>query len=365
VLFPSHPLLDWLLILKKRKTGGYFSRLSSHKLVQRADLSNLAVHGRAREKKKSQMWSSKCILLVSGLLNCVKFAESKASSYTDHIWADHVLVRDASLFPSSQREKFSNKNVVVFGDSLARRLTATIAMYLNVTEDYRTAFVDFNAASLLSEGGHSRKNWEASIVPVEGKRIRLSFVWLPKFPPPEEGKALEVVREVSLSTVIFLVSIFHQKGHMPGGLLNSSSVDLTLPRKFLENLCANLRSGIQLIVVLSPPANHVAISWRLKPRDFPDMNEKKLKRLNTKSGVLQRRATIERTNSDYHAKFQTLYRTLAAHDKCKHVSLEFMDHFALFQHRTDGRHRNSGDTPFHLGNIARVHRMLDVFRVMP
>jgi len=105
-------------------------------------------------------------LLMSSPISCQSSElELQRKYYSRGIWADQVHVSDISLYPSSIRPKFAQESVLLIGDSLSRRLAATLAMYLNVTNDEIISITDFGEASKLNEGGHNYKDWKESIAP--------------------------------------------------------------------------------------------------------------------------------------------------------------------------------------------------------
>lgn len=297
-----------------------------------------------------------CIAALRMQLSCSEKSITESCEQC-FIWADHVLVSDATLFPSSQRRKFSLKKVAVFGDSLARRLTATIAMYLNVTEDARTVDVDFGDASLLGQGWHSLKHWGDDIEPFQSTKIVLSFFWQPVFPSLQPRTVERILTE--FDTFIYLVSTFWQADSPLG--VPSSPVDWSKSKKYVQKLCVLIAPGNRLIMGLSP-AGDLDATKPIKKRSAPRLA--KLKALNSRQGKQKRLSNIKRFNQEYHDNFREMCRDIASCQECRHVLIKFLDHFALFNKRTDGRHRDSGDSQYHLGNIARIYRALDIFKII-
>lgn len=278
------------------------------------------------------------------------------------IWADQVLIRNSTLFPSAQRRKFSSRKTVMIGDSLTRRLAATIAMYLNVTEDCRTAHVDFGERTRLGEGGHNKKDWSADIVPYQFSPIRLAYYWRPVFPPDNPESVTKLL--LDYSTVVNFVSPFWQTGRNPL-MVPISPINWTENVLYVQRLCKALSPGSLMFLGVSPPGDIMQVR-ELKARYFGrSASSVKLKHLNSKTGVARRRSNIRSFNREYHARFSTMYRQAAFSEECEHVAVKLLDHFELFRHRTSGENRDVGDTLFHLGKIARIQRALDIFRHTP
>lgn len=286
------------------------------------------------------------------------------------LWADQVLISDKKLYPSNLRPALSHDSgILMIGDSLSRRLAATLAMYLNVTQDEMVSTIDFGESARLREGGHDYKDWKDSIVPFKDNKINLAFKWCPQLPsyPQCEDRVLQLCP--SFSSVVYFSSAFHQQFYAD---IRSSAQYPTqtfcaknkLPIiRYFERVCQSMTFNSQLIMGLSPSGDYSDIKiLRMKRKIYPTKSYEELKRLNSKSSLENRLKNIQRFYEDFSACYREIYSYILSSTQCTHVSVKFLDHYELFKNRTTGNMRNRGDSVYHLGNSARIYRMLDLLR---
>jgi hypothetical protein len=291
------------------------------------------------------------------------------SRYPLCIWADQVLIREKNLYPSSVRSVLSHDGILIIGDSLSRRLTATLAMYLNVTVDEVVSVIDFGESKYLVEGGHTYKDWKDSIVPLAGEKIKLSFKWCPRLPTTQkyEEEILQLCPE--FSSIVYFGSAFHQNYYN----YIRSSLLYPVPSfkeryknpiiRYFERICQKMNVNSQLILGISPSGDYSNIrKLRIRLKTLPSKSYDKRKRLNSGSALQSRLNNIYRFYEDFSECYKEVYQNIGSNPKCSHVSVKLLDHYSLFKNRTTGSMRDSGDSMYHLGNTARIQRMLDLLR---
>lgn len=292
-----------------------------------------------------------------------------SNQHSAAIWADQVLITEKELFPSVLRNKWSNKSVLIIGDSLSRRLTATIAMYLNVTVDEKVGTVDFGDSLKLSQGGHDYKDWKDFIHPIDKKQIKLCFRWSPRLPPETPAHEAELFQNCSkFSTVAYFSSAFHQPHYKRAYLFSEKDASFRKTYKnqiesYFENLCKRMSKNSQLIMGLSPAGDYSDLrKLRIRARMQPSKTREEIHRLNSKKFINLRKINVLKFYEEFWTCYNEIFQYISSNHECDHISVKLLDHYSLFKYRTNGSMRNKGDTNYHLGNSARIVRMLDLFR---
>ena len=312
-------------------------------------------------------------LLMSSPISCQSSElELQRKYYPRGIWADQVHVSDISLYPSSIRPKFAQESVLLIGDSLSRRLAATLAMYLNATNDEIISITDFGEASKLNEGGHNYKDWKESIAPFQDSQIKLSFLWCPELPPEQELRRKVIMLCPQFSTIVYFSSVFHQtyyKSIRNASVLNtrvSSEKEYKLPTiEYFEQMCTNMKSDSQLIMGVSPAGDYSNIRrLAIKKSQVKGKSERELIQLNSRNALKSRLKNIRSFYDEFYEAYLQIYLKVHSSPKCMHISVKILDHYTLFESRSAGHMRNAGDSMYHLGSTARITRMLDLLRHM-
>lgn len=294
-----------------------------------------------------------------------------ANELMPDIWASHVLISEQRLFPSVVRQKLSDRKVLFVGDSLTRRLTATTAMYINITDDKDAAVVDFDDHNKLLEGFHDFKSWQKEIHKFNGKQINICFKWSPQLPPVSSLDETNVLNLIpKYSAVVYFVSSFHQKYYksvrfagIASGQDSDREVYKALVLSFFEKVCQQMSKNSKFLLGVSPMGDYSDLrNLRFKNKMNPLVTGEQVKALNRKQSLKERKRNLIKFDEMFYEILKETYISLLSSKSCNHVSLSFLDHYAMFNKRTQGTLRNKGDSMFHFGSTTRIYRMLSVLK---
>ena len=190
---------------------------------------------------------------------------------------------------------FSDRRVLIIGDSLARRLTATLATVLAIESNADLLDSDIDNKSTLGYGGHGSAEYNQG---------RLRFQWAPFARDVANlGHRDDLAR---FSTVVVALGVHDAEEPNP-------------------NVMRDFKSALAALEASSPPE----IVWRTAP--FMDSNNQK--RTHEVNGRV------------------TSFNALVSAQPGR---VRVLDVGRVLQAKSTGKERLRGDTPQHFGNIARM-----------
>lgn len=193
---------------------------------------------------------------------------------------------------------FENRNVLIMGDSLSRRLTSTLALILNDKDMSDLLNTEVDNPKKLGVGGHGHKEW---LVPSG----RLKYQWAPH--------ALDVASYVNKTNLQNFTDIIVAIGIH----------DALKPPTSIESAVRSAMDAFR-----SVKSN---VLWRTAPKMDSPKNPKQTHEVNTRLH-----------------EFNNLVLNATDHN------IHIVDTETTLNNKSVGRERLSGDTAHHFGNIARM-----------
>jgi len=232
---------------------------------------------------------------------CLLFGVHKSQKLRDSRrrlnWiGDTWLPPNGILFSTLEiRNKLKDKNVLIIGDSLARRFTATLSTIVeSETNDISTGIID--ERQTLGKGGHNMAKWSE----------RLEFRWA-----PHASDICNVNIPSQITTIVVAIGIHDAE----------SSADVNSYKSKIDGAMACLQ------------ATNVTVVWRTAPNMYAKGNPKRTQEVNT--------------NVQH---FNQIALTLVT----KYPRIKTIDFAKTVNFKSLGNERLKGDSNEHYGNIVRL-----------